>query len=162
MCQPHRLQKSDGTLSGKMCEGAFQKPISAGRNLRTLRKPTMTAATSKTTCEVTTAGSPPVGAKALSALARRFHGDAIADELQIESSGAANAVISRAVSVIRSRRLKQRQDVERWRRNQEKYLAESRAILAEADDAQYESRGDSSPRPHETQSPRRSSSSAVR
>jgi hypothetical protein len=30
-----------------------------------------------------------IGSKALSALARRFHGDAIADELQIESSGEA-------------------------------------------------------------------------
>ncbi|MEY2570072.1 MAG: hypothetical protein QOE63_422 [Acidimicrobiaceae bacterium] len=80
-----------------------------------------------------------IGAKALSALARRFHGDAIADELQIESSGAADAVISRAISVVRSRRLKDRQDTEQWRLNHEKHLAESRARLAEADDAQYES-----------------------
>jgi len=74
----------------------------------------------------------------LGALARRFHGDAIADELQIESSGAADAVISRAISVIRSHRLKERQDAEQWQRNQEKHLAESRAQLAHADDAQYE------------------------
>jgi hypothetical protein len=79
-----------------------------------------------------------IGAKALSALARRFHGDAIADELQIESSGAADAVISRAISVVRSRRLKDRQDTEQWRLNHEKHLAESRARLVEADDAQYE------------------------
>jgi hypothetical protein len=79
-----------------------------------------------------------IGSKALSALARRFHGDAIADELQIESSGAADAIISRATSVIRSHRWKARQDAEQWRRNQEKYLAESRAQLASADYAQYE------------------------
>src|SRR6266849_2750087 len=87
-----------------------------------------------------------IGSKALSALARRFHGEAIADELQIESSGAADAVISRAISVIHSRRLKGRQDAEQWQRNQEKYLAESRALLADADAAQYEIGLDSSPR----------------
>jgi hypothetical protein len=83
-----------------------------------------------------------IGAKALSALARRFHGDAIADELQIESSGAADAVISRAISVIRSHRSKERQDAEQWQQNQEKYLAESRAQLADADHAQYETGSD--------------------
>jgi hypothetical protein len=80
----------------------------------------------------------PVGARGLSALARLFHGDAIADELQIESSRAADAVISRAISASRSHRLKARRDAEQWQRNHEKYLAESRAQLAGADDAQYE------------------------
>jgi hypothetical protein len=80
----------------------------------------------------------PVGAKGLSALARLFHGDGIADELQIESSRAADAVISRAVSMTRSHRLKQRKDAEQWQRNQRKHLAESRAQLADADDTQYE------------------------
>jgi hypothetical protein len=79
-----------------------------------------------------------IGSRALSALARRFHGDAIADELQIERSAAADVVISRAISVIRSHRLQARQDAERWQQNQEKYLAESRARLAAAADAQYE------------------------
>jgi hypothetical protein len=87
-----------------------------------------------------------IGSKALSALARRFHGDAIADELQIESSAVADAVLSRAISVVRSRRSKDRHDAEHWQRNQEKYLAESRAILAAADDAQYENRAGASPR----------------
>jgi hypothetical protein len=41
-------------------------------------------------------------------------------------------------AVIRARRLKGRQDAEHWQRTQEKYLAESRVLLAEADDAQYE------------------------
>jgi hypothetical protein len=79
-----------------------------------------------------------IGSKALSALARRFHGDAIADELGIASSGAADAVISRAISVIRSRRLKARQQPEQWLRNQVKYLADLRAQLAEAEEAQYQ------------------------
>jgi hypothetical protein len=79
-----------------------------------------------------------IGSKALNALARRFHGDAVADELQIESSGAAHVVISRAISVIRSHRFKERQDADQWQRNQEKYLAESRARLGDSDDAQYE------------------------
>lgn len=79
-----------------------------------------------------------IASKALSALARRFHGDAIADELQIESSAAADSVVSHAISVIRAHRLKARRDAEQWQRNQEKYLAESRALLAAADDAQYE------------------------
>jgi hypothetical protein len=79
-----------------------------------------------------------IGSKALSALARRFHGDAIADELQIKSSGAADAVLSGAISAIRSHRLKARRDSEHWQRNQAKYLAESRARLDSSDDAQYE------------------------
>jgi hypothetical protein len=79
-----------------------------------------------------------ISSKALSALVRRFHGDAIADELQIQSSAAADGVISRAIAVIRSRRLKERQDAEQWQRNQAKHLAELRARLAEGDDAQYE------------------------
>jgi hypothetical protein len=80
-----------------------------------------------------------IGSKALSALARRFHGDAVADELQIESSRVADAVLSGAISVIRSRRSKERQDAERWQRNQQSHLAESRARLADGDEAQYES-----------------------
>jgi hypothetical protein len=79
-----------------------------------------------------------IGSRALSALARRFHGDAVADELQIASSGAADAVISRAISVIRARRSKARQDTAQWQRSREKYLAESRALLWDADAAQYE------------------------
>ncbi|MEY2437398.1 MAG: hypothetical protein QOF97_2234, partial [Acidimicrobiaceae bacterium] len=84
-----------------------------------------------------------IGSKALSSLARRFHGDAIADELQIESSGAADAVLSRAISAIRSHRLKERRDAEHWQSNQAKYLAESHARLADADDAQYETGAES-------------------
>jgi hypothetical protein len=80
----------------------------------------------------------PVGAKGLTALARRFHGDAIADELQIESSRAAEAVISRAISLSRSHRLKARRDAEQWQRDQQKHLAESRAQLADAADTEYE------------------------
>jgi hypothetical protein len=87
-----------------------------------------------------------VGSRALSALARRFHGDAIADELKIESSAVVDAVLARAISVIRSRRWKDREDAQRWQRNQEKYLAESRAILAGAESAQYENGVDRSPR----------------
>jgi hypothetical protein len=79
-----------------------------------------------------------IASKALSALARRFHGDAIADELHIKSSSAADAILSRAISVIRSQRLKERRDVEHWQRNQHKYLAESQARLSDAHDAQYE------------------------
>jgi hypothetical protein len=78
------------------------------------------------------------GSKALSALARRFHGDAIADELEIASSRSADAVISRAISIIRAHREKERRDVAQWQRNQARYLAESQARLADADDAAYE------------------------
>ncbi|MEY2523086.1 MAG: hypothetical protein QOJ66_1651, partial [Ilumatobacteraceae bacterium] len=46
-------------------------------------------------------------------------------------------------SLIRSHRLKERRDAGQWQRNQEKYLAESRAQLAKADSAQYEASGDS-------------------
>ncbi len=89
----------------------------------------------------------PIASKALLALARRFHAEPNADELQIEPSRAADAVISRAVSLVRSHRLKERKNAERWLWNQEKHLAESRAILADADDAQYETGIGSSPRP---------------
>jgi hypothetical protein len=84
---------------------------------------------------------PSIGSRALSALARRFHGDAVADEFRIDSSAPADAVISAAISVIRSRRMKARNDAGQWRRNRERYLAESRAILARSDDAQYETNG---------------------
>jgi hypothetical protein len=43
--------------------------------------------------------------------------------------------------------LKEREDAEQWQRNQAKYLAESRARLADADDAQYEAGTDTSARP---------------
>jgi hypothetical protein len=79
-----------------------------------------------------------IGSRALNALARRFHGDAVADELGIPSSGAADAILSTAISVIRSRRFNGRQDAEGWQRNQEKYLAEVRAQLADANATQYE------------------------
>jgi hypothetical protein len=82
-----------------------------------------------------------IGSKSLSAFVRRFHGDAVADELRIDSSAVASAILSRATSIIRSRRLKARQDDERWRRNQEKYLAQSRARLVQTENAQYESNG---------------------
>ncbi|MEY2402643.1 MAG: hypothetical protein QOD38_194 [Acidimicrobiaceae bacterium] len=79
-----------------------------------------------------------IGSKALHALARRFHGDAIADELQINSSTAADAILAGSISAIRSHRLKARRDAEHWRLNQAKHLAESRARLASADEAQYQ------------------------
>jgi hypothetical protein len=79
-----------------------------------------------------------MGSKALSALARRFHGNAIADELGIASSSAADAVTSRAISTIRSHRSKVRQDAGKWQRNQEKYLVDLRAQLVDAERAQYE------------------------
>src|SRR5438874_779276 len=85
--------------------------------------------------------SPPRSTRSIS-LARLFHGDALAVELQIRSSRAAYAVSSRGITVTRSHRLKERQDVEHWQRNQHKHLAESRAQLADADDSQYETAGD--------------------
>jgi hypothetical protein len=102
-----------------------------------------------------------IGSKALRALARRFHGDAIADELQIESSAAADAVLSRAISVIRSHRVKVRHDTEQWQRNQDKYLGESRARLAAADHAQYEGGVDSAGHPDQPQSSRGTAIPAV-
>ena len=101
----------------------------------------------------------PIGVRALSALARRFHGDAIADELQIKSSRAADAVLSRAISVIRSNRLKERHDAGQWQQNQAKHLAQSRALLAEAGEAQFEAVIESATRPDQDESPPKSPSS---
>ncbi len=86
-----------------------------------------------------------VGSKALAALVRRFHGEAIADELEISPSGVADAVISRVISVVRSRRLKARQDAGQWQRNQVGYLADLRAQLDEAEEAQYQAGVDAPP-----------------
>jgi len=103
----------------------------------------------------------PIGVRALSALARRFHGDAIADELRIESSRAAEAVISRAISVIRSARLKDRRHVDKWQQNQVKYLAQSRTLVAQSDEAQFETVIDSAAGPDPNQSAPKSSSPTV-
>jgi hypothetical protein len=83
-----------------------------------------------------------MGSKTLRALARRFHGNAIADELGIEPSRTADQVLSAAISVVRARRRQDRQDAARWTRNQAKHLEELRAQLAEADPAQYEASPD--------------------
>ena len=79
-----------------------------------------------------------LGSKGLHSLARRFHGDAVADELQIAEDKIADAAISAAINRIRTRRVNLRRDPEKWATEQTKNLEAGRALLSEADNAVYE------------------------
>jgi ER-bound oxygenase mpaB/B'/Rubber oxygenase, catalytic domain len=83
----------------------------------------------------------PLGSRAVQALARRFHGDAIADELQIPSPAGADAVIATAVKVIRARRARLRRDPGAWAAAQETNIAAARELLAGSDPALFQTHG---------------------
>jgi hypothetical protein len=80
-----------------------------------------------------------LGSKALGSLARKFHGDAMSDELLIARSPATDKVINTAIGVIRSGRAKLRKNPESWDKMKAKNLAAIRAQMADrGDPAQYE------------------------
>lgn len=80
-----------------------------------------------------------LGSKGLGSLARKFHGDAISDELLIARSPATDKVINTAIGVIRNRRAKLRKDPEGWGKMKARNLVAIRGQMAERDDpAQYE------------------------
>jgi hypothetical protein len=88
----------------------------------------------------------PLGARGVRSLARRFHGDAVADELGIESSPAADAVIAAGVTAIRARRARLRRSPDGWAAAQAANVAAAREFLAAAEPALFQGHGgDGSP-----------------
>lgn len=80
----------------------------------------------------------PLGAAALRSLARRFHGDAVADELGLRRSRAADRALDTAISGIRSRRASLRRDPDRWASERTKQVQAARELLADGVDPLYE------------------------
>jgi hypothetical protein len=76
-----------------------------------------------------------LAAKALSTLARRFHGDTLADDLGLEHSPTASAVLNEAIGAVRSRRSRLRRDAAKWQAARETNLADTRQRLADTTDA---------------------------
>ncbi|MGW4830263.1 oxygenase MpaB family protein [Amycolatopsis japonica] len=66
-----------------------------------------------------------MGLQAMFALARRFHGDTVADELGLPAAGLADPVLSAAIRVVRARRASLRRDPAAWHREQQKNIAEA-------------------------------------
>jgi hypothetical protein len=84
---------------------------------------------------------PELARPAVRALTRRFHGDRIADALEIPPSAAADAILTPAIEVIRTRRAHLRRDPVAWAEAMGKNLAEARQRLAPGSDeagTQYE------------------------
>ncbi|MDT5259777.1 MAG: hypothetical protein QOD10_4857 [Mycobacterium sp.] len=79
-----------------------------------------------------------LGNKGLHSVARRFHGTAVADELQIGEDKVADAAIAAAINGIRARRLKLRRNPTKWSAEQVKNLEAAHALLGDADNALYE------------------------
>jgi hypothetical protein len=71
-----------------------------------------------------------LGARGLSTLARRFHGETVSDELGLSYSATASAAMNKAVQVVRSRRSKLRRDPVRWAAACERHLDDARQRLA--------------------------------
>jgi hypothetical protein len=76
-----------------------------------------------------------LGAKALSTLARRFHGDTLSDDLGLAHSATANAALNKAIQAARARRSKLRRDPAKWEAARERNLGEARTRLATITDA---------------------------
>jgi hypothetical protein len=76
---------------------------------------------------------------ALRALVRRYHGDAMSDELRVPRAPVADALLGPAIHVLRTRRARLRQDAAAWKAAQEKNIATAREILhADTQPAAYE------------------------
>jgi hypothetical protein len=86
-----------------------------------------------------------LGSRGLHSLARLFHGDAIADELQIPSSATADAIISAAIKTIRARRASLRRNPTKWAAEQASNIAAARELLSTADPALYETHHEQEP-----------------
>ncbi|MFK4808737.1 hypothetical protein ACI3KW_00870 [Devosia sp. ZW T5_3] len=75
---------------------------------------------------------------AFAALAWRFHGDAIADELQIPRDRAVDAVIGKAIEVNNRRRQSIRQKPDEWGAALNANMEAARQAIAERHGALYE------------------------
>jgi hypothetical protein len=71
-----------------------------------------------------------IGAKALSTLARRFHGPTLSDELGLRPSAMVGAVLNQAIQVTRARRGRLRRDPAQWEAARARNLGEARTHLA--------------------------------
>ena len=76
-----------------------------------------------------------LGAKALSTLARQFHGETLSDDLGLSYSATANAALNTAIHAARVRRSKLRRDPDKWEAARERNLADARKQLAAITDA---------------------------
>lgn len=79
-----------------------------------------------------------IGTRALGVLARRFHGDAIADELHIPRERAVDAVIGKAIDVNNRRRQSMRLKPEEWRSAITNNIEAARGAVAERQNALYQ------------------------
>lgn len=80
----------------------------------------------------------PLGARGLASLARMFHGDAVADELGIARSRAADAVLATAIDRVRAVRTSLRAEPTKWSAHIENNLATARQSVQSSDAALYE------------------------
>lgn len=80
----------------------------------------------------------PLGARGLASLARMFHGDAVADELGITRSRAADTVLAAAIDRVRSLRSSLRAEPTKWNTHIENNLAAARQSVRASDVALYE------------------------
>jgi hypothetical protein len=76
-----------------------------------------------------------IGAKALSTLARRFHGETLSDDLGLPHSATAAAALNKAIQAARARRSKLRRDPAKWEAARERNLRAARKQLATITDA---------------------------
>jgi hypothetical protein len=70
-----------------------------------------------------------IGTKALSTLARRFHGETLSDDLRLAHSAIASAALDTAIRTVRARRRKLRRDPARWEAARQRNLGEARNYL---------------------------------
>jgi ER-bound oxygenase mpaB/B'/Rubber oxygenase, catalytic domain len=82
-----------------------------------------------------------LGSRVLQSLARSFHGDAMADELRIPSSAAADVVIAAAVRATRARRAGLRSNPGRCATEQARNILLVRKLLGRAEPALFETHG---------------------
>jgi hypothetical protein len=76
-----------------------------------------------------------LGARALSTLARRFHGETLSDDLGLSFSATANIALGAAIEAARARRSRLRRDPAKWETARARNLAEARKQLATMLDA---------------------------
>ena len=81
----------------------------------------------------------PVGQRGLAGLARRFHGEAIADSLSIPAAPIADPIISGAIELIKRTRARTRKDPVKWEKMIDKNIvALEDQLAALSERAQYE------------------------
>ncbi|PZQ24723.1 MAG: DUF2236 domain-containing protein [Sphingopyxis macrogoltabida] len=80
----------------------------------------------------------PVGTRLLRALARRFHGDALADELGLARHPVAGALVAAVAGRVRGRRQALRQAPDRWAANRRSNIDSAKALLAGQNAALFE------------------------